>query len=308
MKIIDFFHETYNYTFKFRFQLIGKLFRFFINHVANLIIPLVLSYSKIDILNADRKDFYVSLTSFPARINSVHLVIMCLLRQTVLPKKIVLWLSREQFPTIDTVPKKLVELQSDIFEVILVDGDLRCFKKYKYIYDYFGEVDFVIVDDDIFYHSDLLETLYRCSLDNPSQIICNRCYRINLLAPYSSWHMLKNSTPKIGLVNIMPTGCGGVYYPFGSLNELAFDESIFLEVCPDADDIWLAACADINNTMYVYSGCFSYLLNIKIRNNINLHTSNVGNHLNDVKIKDVQKFFKSICKVPVFNHLEDERS
>ena len=40
----------------------------------------------------------VSMTSYPARINTVHLAIRSLLAQKVLPDKIVLWLCKSDFP------------------------------------------------------------------------------------------------------------------------------------------------------------------------------------------------------------------
>jgi hypothetical protein len=39
-----------------------------------------------------------SLTSFPARINHTYISIECLLRQSVNPDRIILWLAEDQFP------------------------------------------------------------------------------------------------------------------------------------------------------------------------------------------------------------------
>ena len=51
------------------------------------------SYKKIVPTNRKPK-IIVSLTSIPSRIHLTHLVIESILRQTVLPDKIVLWLSK----------------------------------------------------------------------------------------------------------------------------------------------------------------------------------------------------------------------
>lgn len=48
---------------------------------------------------SQRKDITVSLTTFPGRINLVHLPILDILNQTVKVKRVALYLSREQFPT-----------------------------------------------------------------------------------------------------------------------------------------------------------------------------------------------------------------
>ena len=44
------------------------------------------------------KQLIVTLTSFPERINEVHLCINTLLNQTLKPDKIILWLAEEEFP------------------------------------------------------------------------------------------------------------------------------------------------------------------------------------------------------------------
>lgn len=53
------------------------------------------------------KKIVVSLTSFPARIKKVHIVIESLLNQTIKPDKIILWLSKEQFEHYYVLPSKL---------------------------------------------------------------------------------------------------------------------------------------------------------------------------------------------------------
>lgn len=70
----------------------------------------------------------VSLTSFPARINNVWLVVECMLRQTVHADKIILWLSKDQFPSDDCIPFSLKKRISDVFEIRMVSGDIRSHK------------------------------------------------------------------------------------------------------------------------------------------------------------------------------------
>lgn len=49
----------------------------------------------------------VSMTSYPARINTVHLAIRSLLAQKVLPDKIVLWLCKSDFRIVKPIcPKR----------------------------------------------------------------------------------------------------------------------------------------------------------------------------------------------------------
>ena len=66
-------------------------------------------------LNMCKRDseIIVSLTSYPARITTVHMTIMTLLNQKVKPDKVILWLAKEQFPKgMASLPKKLIALQN----------------------------------------------------------------------------------------------------------------------------------------------------------------------------------------------------
>ena len=58
-----------------------------------------------------KNDVIVSLTSYPPRIKTVHLTIESLLMQTQRVKKILLWLSPEEFPNKeDDLPSELLNL------------------------------------------------------------------------------------------------------------------------------------------------------------------------------------------------------
>ena len=53
----------------------------------------------------------VSLTSYPARISTVHMTVLTLLNQKIKPDKIILWLAKEQFPSgMNALPKQLLAL------------------------------------------------------------------------------------------------------------------------------------------------------------------------------------------------------
>ena len=117
-----------------------------------------------------RSDIIVSLTSFPARIDYVYLVVECFLRQTVLPQKIVLWLAKSQFP--DGVPVKLSNMTSDRFEIRYVENDFRSHKKYLYALREYPDNWILIVDDDIYYPSDTIEKMILAREKYPNSVIC----------------------------------------------------------------------------------------------------------------------------------------
>lgn len=301
--LVDICHSLYNKTFSCKPTIVAKMLRFSIFLGFNIIAPLYFIIARRKILErfsgADKNDFIVSFTSFPARIASVHYVVMCLMSQTVLPKKIILWLSKEQFISESCLPRALRNLVCEYFEIRFVEGDNRSYKKFCYLKDFSRSQDFVIVDDDIFYPSKFLSQLYSAHCSYPKDVISNRAYKIDLDRKYKHWSLCTGSAV-IRSDALLPTGVGGVYYPGSSLAEVAFRSDVFTTICPNADDIWLAACARFNNTGCVYSGNNEYYLPILIRNNYRLHDNNVGNDENDSRLRDVIRYFQERYSKVIF--------
>ena len=309
--VIDNFHNLYNATFKIKNSFLNKIkvpaiFRLVILQTANIIIPLVLNAQtqsyEFKLGNKEKKqtDFIVSLTSFPNRIGKVHLVIESLLRQSYCPKRIVLWLSKEQFSSIEQLPLKLLKLRERGLDIVLTEGDLRSYKKYYFLLKQQPDAAFIIVDDDVFYKSTVLANLIETNKNYPKAVCANRCAIINIDKPYSKWEGLtgESTEPRFDL---LPTGCGGVLYPSNSLHEDALNDKLFSEICKDADDLWLNSCAFLNNSLVVFTGHNEYLLEVKSLNNIHLHTKNVGGANNDDRIANVRTHYKTKDGIDVFD-------
>ena len=92
----------------------------------------------------------VSLTSFPARIELVWMTIASLMNQTMKPKKIILWLSEEQFQTEESIPQTLLALRKRGLEIRFCE-DIKPHKKYFHTMQEYPDDIVVTVDDDIFY-------------------------------------------------------------------------------------------------------------------------------------------------------------
>jgi RimJ/RimL family protein N-acetyltransferase len=78
-----------------------------------------------------REKIIVSLTSYPKRIETTWLAIETLLRQTVKPDKIILWLADTQFESLEKIPRELREQQKRGLTIRFCD-DLKSHKKYFY--------------------------------------------------------------------------------------------------------------------------------------------------------------------------------
>ena len=113
----------------------------------------------------------VSLTSFPARISVVWIAIETLLRQSMKPDEIILWLAREQFPEEKDLPVELLNQKERGLTIRFCD-DLKSHKKYFYVMQEYSEDLIILTDDDLFYPSDTIATLIRLHEKNPEDICC----------------------------------------------------------------------------------------------------------------------------------------
>jgi hypothetical protein len=320
--VADFFHNLYNNTFSIKSRILIKIkvpaiLRLLILQSGNVIIPVVYFLTRnkpvnslyYDVKSNNEKkhtDFVVSLTSFPQRIAKVHLVVESLLRQTYQPKRIILWLSEEQFSSLNDLPVQLLKLQKRGLEIYLTPGDLRSYKKYFFLLKAQPDVPFIIVDDDIFYLSKAIEYLVTTHMKYPNAICANRCKKIEINKPYIQWPSIKGDVQS-GRFDLIPTGCGGVLYPSNSLHSDAKNEKLFLDICKDADDIWLNCMAFLNSFPIAYTGKNEYLLAVKSLNNVHLHSKNVGESNNDKRIASVKKYFLNKNGIDVFNRIHKNK-
>jgi hypothetical protein len=105
----------------------NKFIRFIIKHYLNFFIPIYYTLTKKQ-LSSKQGDFIVSLTTFPARIDKIWIVIDSILRQTLRPKKIILTLSELQFEG-KKIPSRLIKLQKKdcwkLFGVVMIFGLIK---------------------------------------------------------------------------------------------------------------------------------------------------------------------------------------
>ena len=146
--LTDFYSSLYSYN-KINNRLLSPIRRV-VRSVANWVLPGYLSHSVRDSnhTKVQLPDVIVSLTSFPARIDRVWMVVECMRRQTVMPKNVILWLSKEQFPD-QNLPESLKKEIDDFFVVRFVEGDIRSHKKYYYVSKEYPDSYIILIDDDI---------------------------------------------------------------------------------------------------------------------------------------------------------------
>lgn len=192
----------------------------------------------------------VSLTTYPARINSVYKTISTLLQQTVKPDRLILWLAEPQFPDKD-LPQNLTRLQEFGLEIKWVEKDIRSFKKLIPALKEFPEDIVITVDDDNYYDERLVEFLYNSYLENPEYIHARQAFVVrhdkNGDLVMKARNYVYNSTYLPSFLN-EPVGCGGVLYPPHVLDENVINEEQFMKEVPTHDDLWFWAHALIKGT------------------------------------------------------------
>ncbi len=188
----------------------------------------------------------ISLTSYPARISTIHLTIESLKQQNVNFKKIILYLSVEQFPNKEkNLPDSLIKLIDDKFKICWLADDIRSYKKLIPALEQFPSDVIITADDDVIYPKDWVERLIRSYLVEPDCIHCLRGRNIkvseNIIEPYNKWRLIKY--PLFPSFKVLPTGVGGCLYTKKLLDDDIFNKEVFTEYAANADDIWFWAMA-----------------------------------------------------------------
>ena len=200
-----------------------------------------------------QKKVIVSLTSFPAAIPYAIQAIQSILEGSVLPDKIILYLTASQFPD-EKVPATLSALaeENKVFEIRFYEENIRSYTKLVPALKDFPDDIIVTIDDDMHYAKHMLRRLLHLHKRYPDAIIGHRIRHLKPNAPYnmSKRYMnfrfiTKSLKPKFGNLQ---TGIGGVLYPPNSLKKEMLDSKLFMEIAPTTDDIWFWAAAVENGT------------------------------------------------------------
>ncbi len=193
----------------------------------------------------------VSLTTYPARINTVHKTINTLLTQSLQPDRIILWLGNSQFPQKDKqLPENLIKLKKLGLEIRYCE-DLKSYKKLIPTLKNFPDDIIVTVDDDVYYENDMLESLYNAYINNPKNIYVKRAVKLELqnnnIKNISSRKYLYQHNIEPTYLN-QPMGGSGCLYPPHSLNENITNTELIKTTLPTHDDVYFWSMAVLNKT------------------------------------------------------------
>ncbi len=242
----------------------------------------------------------VSLTSYPSRIYDIHYCLYSLLNQSFKPDKLILWLSKEEFPNLEEdLPSNLLNLEKHGLEIKWTEKNFRVYNKLIHsLIEYPNDI-IVTADDDIFYPEDWLERLYE-NYDGKN-IVAHRAHLMNFESgspvPYELWEKCIENE-EITILNL-PTGVGGVLYPPDVFNKDVLKDQLFLKLTPTADDIWFWGMVVLNNRkINVLKNGYKYLTYINPERELNLNDDGTlyeGNKLrNDEQLSAILEYYPEI--------------
>lgn len=238
------------------------------------------------------KELIVSLTTYGRRLHEAHLPIESIMQGSVKPNRIVLNIDEKYMKSIPTVLKNQQRRGLEINAC----KDIRSYTKLIPTLKAYPEAAIVTIDDDLIYKYDIVEKLLRDFIEEPDVIHANRIHKIILNEDgtpkgYMDWE-LSSQSDEISPLNFL-TGVGGVIYPPHCFPDEVFNESVFLDICKYADDIWFYSMALMNNVgirrTFTHSNLGEdYILNESVQNE-GLKQKNFNTQLcrNDIQLKAV---------------------
>ena len=239
-------------------------------------------------------ELIVSLTSYPARFETLPITLKTIMYQTMKPNRIVLFL--DENVERKNIPDSLLELERYGLEIMNRPYNLRCHKKYLHAISENPEADVITIDDDVMYNKHTIEELYHTHLNNPGVICAKRVHRILLnekgeLLPYEEWDLLCNSVRKPSNMLLL-TGVGGVLYPPHCLSKDTLNPEEIYRLCNNQDDIWLLNRGVVDGIKVVWAET-KYVdpPTIPKSQNVGLYKSNVNQNDNDNYMKILMNEF-----------------
>ncbi|MDO4301384.1 MAG: hypothetical protein Q4D26_08365 [Clostridia bacterium] len=291
-----------NFFYRLRFRVgcgkICSLWNHIIRHLFGLIFPVYCSLTKPKYgLNREKRneEIIISLTSFPARLNVVHLCIRGLLMQSLKPDRIMLWLTEEECKNIK-LPKKIEELKKYGLEICYAKENLRPHNKLYYTMKENPDAVIITVDDDIVYDTRLVEVLYNAYKENPDCVCCNLAHEITLKNglpdEYDNWR--GGAIGKSGKSDLfVALGFCGVLYPPNCFDNEYFDYKLIKDLALSADDLWLKATElRLNIPVNKVNENTKYPFSVRQSQKSALGKENNGMKRNDIIMKKLCNYYK----------------
>lgn len=201
-------------------------------------------------------NFIVSLASYSKRIHTLHICLESIFSQTLLPKKVLLYLDSSVSP--NEVPKEVLLYVNMGLEIIFVSDDIASHNKYYYTFQQFPDDVIITVDDDVIYDKYTFSNLFLTHQKYPGTVCASRVtYMIfddkNKLISYNDW-ISEYDQLRYPSKRLLAVGVGGILYPQHIFTEETFDKVQIIRLALTADDLWLKIMQLKNNISVVWTG------------------------------------------------------
>lgn len=184
-------------------------------------------------------DHVISLTSHPARFTTLQIALDQLLNQHLIPKKIYLNIAEKDMAKL---PAEIKSLESGGILKINSCADLGPGKKLIPTLKLEEQLPIIVVDDDLFFETDLTMKLMVQHHLSPKNIVATRVHKISYqadgsIAPYSKWtknYSLSNGPDS----DLFPTSGAGTLYKKEFFHPDVMDEENYKALSLHTDDLW----------------------------------------------------------------------
>lgn len=198
-------------------------------------------------------DIVVSVTSYGKRVHdALPYMLYSLLNQTILPKKIVVYLDHDNW-SLTNLPWQLKRLQEVGVDVRFCK-DIRSYKKLIPALVDFPNNAILTLDDDMYYHRSYMEWMTLAYNASDKKTVLGQWGYIptkkeGQYIPYNEWPDCKLGSKDDEKSFI---GCCGICYPPHIFDDEILREDLFMQLCPIADDIWFWAMQERLNITRQY--------------------------------------------------------
>ena len=244
----------------------------------------------------------VSLTSFPARMKTIHKAIESIIKQSLRPNKIILWLYEKEFPKKEkNIPKKVLKFRTHGLLIKYYPTNLKSHLKLIPTLKLYPNSFIITIDDDIYYKRDMIEKLYNSYLKNPKDIHAHRTSKIIFNKTKNNFDIINEGIDNYNIstyLNIL-NGVGGVIYPPNCFNNDIFNETLIFKLAKTNDDLWFWVQAVLKGTkIKVVENGYSKLNNIKGSQKIALgRLNNIGPKLFYKDLKKIFDYYKNLNEI-----------
>ena len=250
-------------------------------------------------------EIYISLTSFPARLDATYYAICSLFAQNFPVNKIILTLSKEEFPNGEKdITPRILKFKDKGLEILWADTNLKPHNKYFYSMKKYPNAIIITADDDILYPQNTVSKLVDCYQKHPKAICALgvRQILVNNGQPlsFSKWNTnlcyepYRISKKILGQerMDLLAEGGSAVLYPPSILPQETFNIEKIKQLVPFADDIWLKCMELLANVPVVCYNNNQKVHIISFSQNVGLFQINMENNQNDVQLLAILNAYK----------------